>query len=49
MQEKSLLSLAYGAALTRGGRAVAFANIDALTPRLRAEDEVLIPATIQTK
>jgi len=38
MQEKSLLSLAYGAALTGGGRAVAFADIDALTPRLRAGD-----------
>ena len=38
MQEISLLSLAYGAALTGGDRAVAFADIDALTPRLRAGD-----------
>ena len=38
MQERSLLSLAYGAALTGGDRAVAFADIDALTPRLQAGD-----------
>ncbi len=38
MHEKSLLSLAYGAAFTGGGGAVAFADLDALTPRLQAGD-----------
>ena len=38
VQEKSLLSLAYGAAFTGGSGAVAFADLDALAPELRAGD-----------
>ena len=39
MNEKSLLSLSYGAAFLQGGKgAVSFADLDALTPKLEAGD-----------
>jgi glucose-6-phosphate isomerase len=41
MKEKTLLSLAYGAAFTAGGRAVAFSDLEALTPRFKSGDEWL--------
>ena len=38
MNEKSLLSLAYGAAFSEGKGAVSFTDLDGLTPRLQAGD-----------
>lgn len=49
MQEKSLLSLAYGAAFTGGNSNVAFTELDALTPRLQAADAWLRSNAAQGK
>ncbi|NLL37309.1 MAG: glucose-6-phosphate isomerase [Fretibacterium sp.] len=38
MSEKSLLSLAYGAAFTEGEHGVAFSDLEGLTPRLQSGD-----------
>ncbi|MDR1875023.1 MAG: glucose-6-phosphate isomerase [Synergistaceae bacterium] len=41
MNEKTLLSLAYGAAFTGGERAVAFSDLESMTPQFREGDDWL--------